>query len=100
MDGPSGHHPVVFSLDKPPLLAVGRRLGCQFASLLRRANRTTMTCYAIDRAILRFLREILHFVESLIDHSMHESHLACRSLRSLVVAREILFDVTVGTAYT
>ena len=26
MDGPSGHHPVVVSLDSPPLLAVGRRV--------------------------------------------------------------------------
>src|SRR5438552_16372575 len=25
MDGPSGHYLVVFSLDRPPLLAVGRR---------------------------------------------------------------------------
>ncbi len=26
MDGPSGHQPEVFSLDRPPLLAVGRRV--------------------------------------------------------------------------
>jgi len=25
MDGPAGHYLVVFSLDRPPLLAVGRR---------------------------------------------------------------------------
>ena len=79
---------------------LGGAQGCSRRILLRRANRATMTCYAIDGAILRFLREILHLVESLIDHPMHEGHLACGSLRSLVVAREVLFYVTVGAAYT
>jgi len=31
LDGPSGHYLVVFSLDRPPLLAVRRGFGIEYA---------------------------------------------------------------------
>src|SRR5437899_12658298 len=45
MDGPSGHYRVVFSLDRPPLLAVRRR-GTQryvYCNSLRRPSRGSLS---------------------------------------------------------
>jgi hypothetical protein len=42
---------------------------------------------------------VLHPPEVLIDHPMHHGHLPCGPLLSLVVTREVLFDMTVRACY-
>src|SRR5215470_5983623 len=50
---------------------------------------------AIDEPLLRLQLEVLHLGELIVDHPMHRGHLAGGSLWSLVVAREVLYDVAV-----
>src|SRR5260370_7327869 len=63
-------------------------------------DRATMTGRTIDGTVLRIALQVLHLCKLLIDHPVHRGHFTGGALGSLVVAREILFDVTMQARHT
>src|SRR5262249_281209 len=80
------------------LSRAARPIWAASSSLLRLVgvHRAVMAREAVDVAFFRRVLEILHLAELLVDPVMHHRHLARRTLGPLVVAREVLLDVTVG----
>ena len=59
-----------------------------------------MASGAVDRAVLRRRRlNLLHLRQLLIDHAMHELHLARRAFGPLLVLCVVAVDVTVCAAH-
>ena len=61
-----------------------------------RINGAAMAGRTVDEVPLGVWFEVLHFHELVVDEMMHGCHLSGCTLRPLLIAGEILFDMAVG----